>query len=235
MGAQAVPALEKLWNDANPDPRMRARAFWVLVKMKNANAQQYIQQAIKDKNPDLRITGLRAARELNADVIGVVKQLVNDPDAQVRRECAIALHHNKSPEAPELWATLAMQHDGKDRWYLEALGIGADKQWDSFFKAYLAKVKDPLQLSASRDIVWRARTDEAVPYLAQLASDKNTLLHDRLRYFRAFDFNTGPAKSAYLLKMISDNTSDDIALNKLVLHALDARNSKTISDSATGT
>ena len=223
MGTQAVPALEKLWNDANADPRMRARTFWVLVKMKNTNAQQYIQQAIKDKNPDLRITGLRAARELNADVINVVKQLVNDPDAQVRRECAIALHHNKSPEAPELWATLAMQHDGKDRWYLEALGIGADKQWDSFFKAYLAKVKDPLQLSASRDIVWRARTDEAVPYLAQLASDKNTLLHDRLRYFRAFDFNTGPAKSAYLLKMISDNTSDDIALNKLVLHALDAK------------
>jgi putative membrane-bound dehydrogenase-like protein len=223
MGTQAVPALEKLWNDANADPRMRARTFWVLVKMKNTNAQQYIQQAIKDKNPDLRITGLRAARELNADVINVVKQLVNDSDAQVRRECAIALHHNKSPEAPELWATLAMQHDGKDRWYLEVLGIGADKQWDSFFKAYLAKVKDPLQSSASRDIVWRARTDEAVPYLAQLASDKNTLLHDRLRYFRAFDFNTGPAKSAYLLKMISDNTSDDIALNKLVLHALDAR------------
>src|SRR6478609_10989072 len=81
MGAQAVPALEKLWNDANPDPRMRARAFWVLVKMKNANAQQYIQQAIQDKNPDLGITGLRAARELNADVIGVVKQLVNDNDA----------------------------------------------------------------------------------------------------------------------------------------------------------
>jgi putative membrane-bound dehydrogenase-like protein len=223
MGTQAVPALEKLWNDANADPRMRARTFWVLVKMKNTNAQQYIQQAIKDKNPDLRITGLRAARELNADVINVVKQLVNDSDAQVRRECAIALHHNKSPEAPELWATLAMQHDGKDRWYLEALGIGADKQWDSFFKAYLAKVKDPLQSSASRDIVWRARTDEAVPYLAQLASDKNTLLHDRLRYFRAFDFNTGPAKSAYLLKMISDNTSDDIALNKLVLHALDVK------------
>ena len=99
MGTTAVPALEELWNNANADPRMRARAFWVLVKMKNANAQQYIQQAIKDNNPDLRITGLRAARELNADVIGVVKQLVNDPDAQVRRECAMALHHNKSPEA----------------------------------------------------------------------------------------------------------------------------------------
>lgn len=229
MGTEAVPALEKLWNDENANPRMRARVFWVLIKMKNANAQQYIQQAIKSNNPDLRITGLRAARELNADVVNVVKQLVNDSDAQVRRECAIALHHNKSAEAPELWATLAMQHDGKDRWYLEALGIGADKQWNAFFKAYLNQVKDPLQSAASRDIVWRARTDEAVPYLARLASDKNVPVQNRLRYFRAFDFNTGPAKSSYLVKMITDNTSNDVSLNKLVLHALDV---KTVQHSA---
>ncbi|MGN6355678.1 MAG: PVC-type heme-binding CxxCH protein [Parafilimonas sp.] len=229
MGTEAVPALEKLWNDENANPRMRARAFWVLIKMKNANAQQYIQQAIKSNNPDLRITGLRAARELNADVVNVVKQLVNDSDAQVRRECAIALHYNKSAEAPELWATLAMQHDGKDRWYLEALGIGADKQWNAFFKAYLNQVKDPLQSAASRDIVWRARTDEAVPYLARLASDKDVPVQNRLRYFRAFDFNTGSAKSSYLVKMITDNTSNDVSLNKLVLHALDV---KTVQHSA---
>ena len=23
-------------------------------------------------------------------------------------------------------------HDGKDRWYLEALGIGADQHWDAY-------------------------------------------------------------------------------------------------------
>jgi putative heme-binding domain-containing protein len=149
--------------------------------------------------------------------------LVNDPDAQVRRECAIALHHNKSPEAADLWATLAVQHDGKDRWYLEALGIGADKQWDNFFAAYVTKIKDPLQSEASRDIVWRARTDKAVPYIAALAADSKTALNSRLRYFRAFDFNGGPAKSALLLKMIQDNSSNDVALNKLVLRHLDTR------------
>ena len=47
------------------------------------------------------------------------------------------LRHNTSPKAAELWADLAVQHDGKDRWYLEALGIGADKQWDLFFSAWL--------------------------------------------------------------------------------------------------
>jgi len=223
MGTQAVPSLEKLWNDGHADPRMRARAFWVLVKMKNANAAQYIQQAIKNTNADVRITGLRAARELTADVINVVKQLVNDADAQVRRECAIALHHNKSGEAPALWATLATQYDGKDRWYLEALGIGADRQWNSFFKAYVDKVKDPVQNASEKDIVWRARTDEAIPYLAQLASDNTVAVDQRLRYFRAFDFNTGTTKSSYLLKMLSANTNNDIALNKLVLHALDIK------------
>ena len=222
MGEKAVPELEKLLNP-NENTRMCARAFWVLVKMSNANAQQYIQQVIKDDNPNLRIAGIRAARELNVDVICVVKQLVNDNDPQVRRECALALHHNKSAEAAELWATLASEHDGKDRWYLEALGIGADGQWNNFFKAYAAKVKDPLQNKATRDIVWRARTDEAVPYIAQLASEQNTPINNRLRYFRAFDFNPGFLKSKLLVKMIEDNKTSDTAINKLVLHALDIK------------
>ena len=222
MGATAVPEIKKVW-ETSANPRMRARAFWVLVKMPKSDAQTYINEAVRDSNPDLRITGLRAATQLNKNVIETVKQLVNDPDAQVRRECAIALHHNKSAEAAESWATLAMQHDGKDRWYLEALGIGADKQWDKFFAAYLDKVKDPLLSAASHDIVWRARTDKAVPYIAALASDNNTPLKNRLRYFRAFDFNTGPVKSKLLVKMLQDNSSNDFALNKLVLRHLDIK------------
>lgn len=228
MGAAAIPELEKLWRNTSADPRMRARAFWVLVKMPKANALQYIQEATKDNNPDLRITAIRAARELNANDVSVIAALVNDPDAQVRRECALALHHNKNAEAANLWVQLATQYDGKDRWYLEALGIGADKQWDKFFAAYLAKLKDPLQTAASKDIVWRARTEAAIPYLAKLASDKQTDLNSRLKYFRAFDFESGALKSKLLLKMIEDNNTNDIALNKLVLYALDI---KTVTQS----
>ncbi|MCW3108783.1 MAG: c-type cytochrome [Segetibacter sp.] len=219
MGEKAVPELEKLWRTA-ANPKMRARAFWVLVKTPKVNAQQYINDAIGQSNPDLRIVGLRAARELNADVTGVVGRLANDEDVQVRRECLLALHHNTSPAAAELWATLASQHTG-DRWYLEAVGIGADKQWDKFFAAYVNKVKDPLQNSASRDIVWRARTDVAVPYLAKLAAEQQVALHERLRYFRAFDFNKGPLKSKLLLSMIEKNKTHDTSINKLVLHHLD--------------
>ncbi|MEO5892132.1 MAG: PVC-type heme-binding CxxCH protein [Ferruginibacter sp.] len=227
MGEKAIPELENIWNTAS-NPRMRARAFWALVKMPNTNPEKYIQQAIKQTDTDLRIIALRAARELNANVMGVVRQLTYDTTAQVRRECAIALHHVKSPEAAGLWADLAMKYEGNDRWALEALGIGADKQWDTFFAAYTSKIKDPLQNAATRDIVWRARTDSAVAYIAQLASQSQVPVNDRLRYFRALDFNTGPLTSKLLLAMLQNNTAHDTSINKLVLHSLD---NKTVQGS----
>ncbi|GAC1424504.1 MAG: hypothetical protein NVSMB67_24940 [Flavisolibacter sp.] len=225
MGQTAVPALENLWNKS-PNPKMQARAFWVLVKMKGANTQQYIAQAIRANNPDLRIMAIRASREINVDVMGVVGQLVNDVDVQVRRECAIALHNNKSPEAPKLWAELAAKHDGKDRWYLEALGIGAEGQWKPFFASYLSEVKDPIHNEGFRDIVWRSRNNVANNYLAKLAADNQSTLKSRLRYFRAFDYNKGAKSSALLLNMIKKNGSTDTALNKLVLHHLDVKSVK---------
>ncbi|NNV57625.1 PVC-type heme-binding CxxCH protein [Limnovirga soli] len=222
MGVAAIPALETSWVTGS-DSRMRARAFWALVKLPKANAEKYIQQAIKDGNPNIRIMAIRAARELNANVIGVVSSLISDTSAQVRRECAIALHHNKAMEAPALWTKLATAYDGKDRWYLEALGIGADEQWDSFLDAYIKVTGDPLQTKAGTDIIWRARSEKAVPYLAKLAANAAVPLQQRLRYFRAFDFNSGPLKSSLLLQMIDHSATADVALNKVILHALDIK------------
>jgi len=220
MGVKAAPELEKLWK-SNTNNRMRARAFWALVKL--PGGEKYIGEAIIESNPDLRIAGVRAARELNADVIGVVKKLLNDKDVQVRRECIIALHKNKAPEAAQLWVDLADQYDGNDRWYLEALGIGAADQWDKFFNAYLAKHTDPSQNAQGRDLVWRARTDKSLPFLVKLAGDTNTDLKSRLRYFRAFDFNNSPKKTQAMLRMIAENKNNDVQLNAVLLQGLDAK------------
>ncbi|MHA4738103.1 PVC-type heme-binding CxxCH protein [Dyadobacter sp. MSC1_007] len=223
MGQKAAPALEKLFKDKKADPRMRARALWLLSKWP-ANAKKNVDLAIKDANPDIRIAGLRAASESkDLDVIGYVKILAKDAEPQVRRECALMLHHNTSPEAPALWAQLAQQYDGKDRWYLEALGIGADGQWDSFFKAWLAKAgSNPLAAQAGKDIVWRSRTKESVPLLASLAGDANIDLKSRLRYFRAFDFNPGAnEKSMALLQIMKGSAADQTKVNELALRHLD--------------
>ncbi|WP_353717589.1 PVC-type heme-binding CxxCH protein [Dyadobacter sp. 676] len=223
LGPKAGPALEKLFANKNAEPRMRARALWLLSKWP-FTAKKTVGLAIRDANADIRIAGLRAAGESkHLDVISYIKTLSKDPDAQVRRECALLLHHNPSPEAPALWATLAQQYDGKDRWYLEALGIGADAQWDPFFNAWLEKAgANPIATQAGKDIVWRSRGKESVRLLASLAGDPTVDLKNRLRYFRAFDFNSaGREKSLALLKLMNGSGPDQGKVNELAMRHLE--------------
>lgn len=218
-GAKAVGPLEKMWA-TDKDPIMCARALWILVKTNPSGADRYIKEAAQNKNPAIRALSVRVALQHKKDIIPLLHQLKNDPDPQVRRECAIALRHHPAPEAPSIWSSLAMQHDGKDRWYLEALGIGADGQWDRYFDSYLTLIGNPTKNISGRDLVWRARTEKAVPYLAALVSESGQSANERLRYLRAFDFNQGHIATTYLLKILELHPKDT-AFNKYVFYAID--------------
>ncbi len=190
--SEAEAALADLATSDNP--RYRARALWLLTKI-DGKGDQYVQQALQDENPDVRVAGIRMARQQNEDIIPVLTQMKQDDSPQVRREVAIALRYLDSPEADKLWAELATQHDGKDRWYLEALGIGADEHPESRFQAWLNQVGDGWDTPVGRDIVWRMRSKETIPLLAKLIEDSEANTYpDRLRYFRAFDFRQDPSK-----------------------------------------
>jgi putative membrane-bound dehydrogenase-like protein len=201
MGARAERDLLQVW-EKNSDPHMRARALQLLARIPGREAQ-YVNGAIQDPNPDVRITGLRIARQVKLDVVPIVRTLVHDNSSQVRRECAIGLRHMNSPAAPELWAELALQHDGQDRWYLEALGIGADRQWDSFLDAWLAKAGDKSDTAAGRDIIWRSRARKTPALLVKIISDKSLNDKDREHYFRSLDFINGPEKEAALIQLLT--------------------------------
>ena len=195
---KAEDGLTRLWKDS--DPRLRARALHLLARIKG-RAEKYVTAAINDRDADIRVTGLRIGRSLEMDVIPLIKELVNDPSAQVRRECAIALRDNKSDEAPILWTRLAQRHDGKDRWYLEALGIGADKQEDRFFSAWLAAVGSRWNTPVGRDIIWRSRSPKAAALLAKIVTSKDVPEAEKARFVRALDYIKGPEKEAALAEI----------------------------------
>ena len=201
MEGKAEKSLLNLW-EKGESAQMRVRALQLLGRIPGRE-QHYVDLAIKESNPDLRITGLRIARQTKLDTIPLIKTLADDSSAQVRRECAIALRHHNSPEAPKLWADLASRHDGQDRWYLEALGIGADRQWDSFLDAWLAKVGEHWDTPAGRDIIWRSRAKKTPALLVKIIADKNLSAQDREHYFRSLDFINGPEKEAALLELLT--------------------------------
>ncbi len=197
MGVNAESALEELWRSNSP--RHRAQAFWLLSRL--PEHRKYFDEALVDDNPDIRITALRAARQTNHEVPAITAQLQRDPSPQVRREVAIAIRDYDTQEAADVWAELAAQYDGNDRWYLEALGISADLNRDLFFNTWLKNVGKEWNKPANRDIVWRSRSKFAIPLLAQLTAEADE--KEMMRYFRAFDFHTDPAKQKALAGLIT--------------------------------
>ena len=200
VGSQAEETLLKMWG--SDDQRIRARAIHLLARIEGIE-KKYINKALNDNNPDIRITGIRIARERGLDMIPFIKKMVNDTDSGVRRECAIALRHNKSPQAPALWAQLAKKHNGQDRWYLEALGLALDKQQEKFFGAWLEAVGNNWDTPGGRDIIWRSRSSKTSNLLVEILLNKKTKESEKSRYIRALDFQSGPEKDAALIKLIS--------------------------------
>ncbi|MEM8488186.1 MAG: PVC-type heme-binding CxxCH protein [Bacteroidota bacterium] len=215
MDAIAEEALLTLW--ASDNARMRARALWVLAEIEG-RASHYVDVALTDENEDIRITGLRIARKHNLPLENILSTLVNDASPQVRREAALALKYFQSEQGSGLWADLASQYNGADRWYLEALGIGASASWEASFAAWASRNTEDFSTKPARDIIWRARADDAIPMLTTLIKDERTTPEDQLRYFRAFDFHDNEyLKSQQLTALLGDSNE---ALAPLALQHL---------------
>ncbi|WP_416867850.1 MAG: PVC-type heme-binding CxxCH protein [Imperialibacter sp.] len=199
MGSEAEAALKGLLNSSNP--RMKARALWLLARI-DGKTDEYIQLATSDPDENIRLTGLKIARSLQVkNLDDYLAKAASDKSPQVRREVAIAVRYLDSPKAVDIWTDLALQYNGKDRWYLEALGIGADPRGEEFFKNWIEK--GGLEKPGANDIVWRSRAKSALPMLAKLATNGEGSMHDNLRYFRAFDFHKDPSKDNLLASMLT--------------------------------
>jgi hypothetical protein len=199
FGRQAESALASAAGSLVDAP-MRARALWQLALI-NGQPHKVVEQAISDENADIRLVGIRMARQHGQDMHSIVEQLQRDPSPKVRRELLIALREVRHPRAPQLWAELALQHDGQDRWYLEALGIGSDLNRDACFQAWLNLAGDNWDTPAGRDIIWRSRSPLACQYLAKIIA-RTPQESDQQRYFRAFDFHEGPARTNALTQLL---------------------------------
>ncbi len=191
--------------EESDNPRHRARALWALGKMKGQGPST-VEWAISDKDPNIRILGIRLARQLKLELVPILEKLVEDDSPAVRRECAIALRFLTSGDKGRLWTKLAIQHDGKDRWYVEALGIGAGDDWDlcmNSLEAYFKGTppKNRIDQKLMLDIVWRSRSSQTPALLARIVAGDGMPPEDVPRMMRAFDFQSGPGKDDALFNL----------------------------------
>ncbi|HBJ84244.1 MAG TPA: dehydrogenase [Verrucomicrobiales bacterium] len=188
MDAQAE--LTKLLKNPKSLPQHRARALWAVVRESSRGespqtpgsesqpetlAASGLADYLTDPDPNLRITAIRAARQLwqqkqPEKLREFIAKVVTDQSPAVRREAAIALRGLSGLPGAEMWAKLVLSAKRDDRWAIEALGSGAELNW----RERIAALTNVQSYSGNRiDALWqivrRSRCKEAVEMLAGMA------------------------------------------------------------------
>ncbi|MBK8091483.1 MAG: NPCBM/NEW2 domain-containing protein [Verrucomicrobiaceae bacterium] len=188
MGETGQKVVEELWGDSRAIPQHRARALWALqcapglqpvnpTKVQNAiesaispadelKLSSTLATAFSDPNPNIRITALRAARQLwqqkqPEKLREVIAKVVNDKSPAVRREAAIALRFDQNTDAPALWASIALNSWNYDRWIVEALGVSNEGREESR-TAFIGDIEKQNDDGISAELILRQR-DRGIP------------------------------------------------------------------------
>ena len=154
-GAAAEKSLKNVY-ETNSNARFRARALWLLARL--ADGKAAVETALKDKDPDIRVTAVRAARQIKMDVIAVAGQMLGDDSPAVLRELCLAMRFEPHDRAIPILVKLSDKYDGTDRWYLEAIGIGATDREEQVLAAW-RKDHQNKNVQAERGIEWRLKME----------------------------------------------------------------------------
>lgn len=156
------------------DPYLRARALWQLGKL---GRLRLVIAAQTDPDPRFRVQAIRILKDFqnqSPTEYGAEEQsrLLNDPSAAVRRETLLALQDVNPAKAKELILALAKKYDGKDRFYLCAIGIAVGND-PARREAILSDFEKqfPDWNEATANLVWELRPPSVLASLEKRLAD----------------------------------------------------------------
>jgi putative heme-binding domain-containing protein len=203
LQAQGSAVLEDVKSLLDADnPYHRARAVWLLAQLGEEGINS-VEQLLKDDDSRLRLVAFRALKSVHPDDwLQYAESLVMDSSPAVRREIALSLRDIPLAESKDLIMELVEGYDGKDSWYLEALGIAMDGKEGQLYPE-LAQIygdADPEQWSpAWAKLVWRMHPRQAVKDLQKRAKSAQLSTEERQQALTAIAFTlTAEAAQAML-------------------------------------
>ncbi|MFH6602557.1 PVC-type heme-binding CxxCH protein [Maribacter algicola] len=220
-GETVVPEVQKIMESDNP--LHKARAIWLLSQLGSKGTK--IVENILEKEPDprLRVTAYRALTDNENSVLKYASVAVDDPSPAVRREVAISLRDIPWAQSEKLIKELFESYDGKDPWYLEALGMASDGKEE---EAYAALVSDqpenPTEWSVNfASLVWRMHPKSAVEALKKRAMAENLSDYHKARAVDALAFISDKTAVAAMIDL--KNFEEHLEIQKLARWWVDFR------------
>jgi putative heme-binding domain-containing protein len=203
-GDAALPRLVRMLAERDK-PRRRARAVWLLAQMGDRGAAA-VENALNDPDENIRITAIRALRQVDHRVLDHLAERAGDTSSAVRREVAIALRDVPFDQAKPILLALAEGIDGKDRCAVEAFGIGCDGKEEQIYPELIDRLdaRDPLNWSeATAAIAWRLHPRAAIDALAQRARAFSLTPEQRDKAVTAIAFIKDPRAAEAMVRLSS--------------------------------
>lgn len=207
-GAKSFDAVEKMLENKNP--LISARAIWLLPYMGEKGSTK-LDGILAGGDEKMRLTAFRAIRRSGGkvDALLAAKFLARDKSAAVRAEAAMEMRYRSFEEAGEVLVAVAKGWDGKDRSYLESLGLGAGHNNDELWNALKEEMKPGEATAWSESfarLTWRLMPEAAVSALAGRAKDTGLTDQERKLAVDSLAFINTKQSADALISLASDGS-----------------------------
>jgi putative membrane-bound dehydrogenase-like protein len=185
--------LLRLAIDQRDNPSLRARAVWQVARLGERALETALdgKDLLGDADTRFRILGIRVSRQVfgksPADIDrmpeAVILRLCQQTESAVRREALLTLRDAEPEKSKPFILELAKKYDGKDRFYLEAIGIAVghhDKERREKILADFEK-EFPEWNEKVADLVWELRPPKVLPTLGKRLVDAKIPVAQRAR------------------------------------------------------
>lgn len=211
QGDKAFGAVKSLLSDQSE--YIQARAIWLLAQMGKVGIAEVEKIINESEDAQLRITSYRALRFVNHKLLEHAEKLSKDVSSAVRREVALSLRDKTWKEAGHIIYDLAIQYDGEDRWYLEAIGTAATgKEKDLYEKLLIdfAKGNSSIQWSLPMArLAWRLHPEQAVNAFKERALDNTITAKIRLEMLTAIGHIETKEAALAMVEIVEKGPADN--------------------------
>jgi putative membrane-bound dehydrogenase-like protein len=192
------------------DAILRARALWQIARIGGPDgASGAINRVINDKeDPRFRVLALRLARdylgyqpEKLARYVGGLKKA----PPWVLREGLIALRDQDPAQVKDALYELMKLYDGKDRFYLAAIGIAVGHQDEKRRETILADFDKHFKDWDDRvaGLVWELRPPHILPFLERRITDAKIPPEQRAQIVEILAASADPAAGIALIRLLA--------------------------------
>jgi len=192
------PKLKKFY-ESTKNPWHKARAVWLMGLIKDTDAKKFIESLFIHSDPQFRVLALRTLIfSYPEEKIKYLNLASKDKSNAIKREVAVNLRDVSYEDSKQMLKRIVEAYDGKNRYYLEALGIAAKGKEKEVYKELLKPNLPSFEKwnDLHKSLAWRLRSIEALDDLMNCLINQKPDIKEFRRWIMTFSLAYNPKEQA---------------------------------------